>query len=98
MFSSGELQTSCDLNARCTALSNGVNGADCNHIANLEEWLSECDSLIQDIDQATDWRIIGDKEAIEMLQIVYRCRGILIRIEDSGNIENAQVQPSQHAR
>ena len=68
---SGELQTSRELIERCQALA-----AD-HSLASL----TECDTLIVDIDQANDWGFITDQQAIEMLKIVYRYRHNLMRSE-----------------
>jgi hypothetical protein len=71
MVISAESFTCLELSSRCQLLLSG----------DTETSLIECDRLICDIDQATDWGFITDRQAIEMLQIVYRCRRNLLRGE-----------------
>jgi len=71
MTLSGDLQITRQLIERCQALATDHSRSS----------LSECDRLIVDIDQVNDWGFITDRQAIEMLKIVYRVRHNLMRNE-----------------
>jgi len=73
MVLSPESLTFRELGERCQSLA-----AD-----NLDTSVVECDKLICDIDRATDWGFITDGQAIELLQMVFRCRHSLTRNENA---------------
>ena len=87
MVLSPESLTFRELGERCQSLA-----AD-----NLQTSLVECDRLICDIDQSNDWGFITDGQAIELLQIVYRCRHSLVRAsEPASRSDNSSSCGSAH--
>jgi len=72
-------------------------GERCHSVAadNLDTSVVECDKLICDIDRATDWGFITDGQAIDLLQIVYRCRHSLMR---AGEATPTSVHPSSRSQ
>ena len=85
MLLSGELQISQQLIKRCQALASSFSVNSRTTVTASEPTLAECDSLICEIDQANDWGIITDQEAIEMLKVVYRCRYNVMRGEKAAS-------------